>query len=157
MREERQFEQSEMRSGEARTRRKGARTTAEVRTGRPPASLEALAATYRERAEEWRRLGALVSGAQIYEDVAADLMALQTAEGSELLRLREAAVERGYSVDHLSRLIRQGQIPNAGRQHAPRVRRADLPAPRRTLAQGTSGSYDVDTDARSLLGRRGGR
>jgi hypothetical protein len=33
----------------------------------------------------------------------------------------------GYSADYLGRMLRSGSIPNAGRPHAPRIRRADLP------------------------------
>jgi len=43
------------------------------------------------------------------------------------LTLTQSASESGYSVDHLARQIREGKIPNAGRPHVPRIRRADLP------------------------------
>jgi hypothetical protein len=46
---------------------------------------------------------------------------------TELLTLEQAAVESGYSADHLGRLIRQRRIPNAGRKNAPRIVRSDLP------------------------------
>jgi hypothetical protein len=56
----------------------------------------------------------------------------------EALTLEEAAVESGYSADHLGRLLREEKIPNAGRTHAPRVLRRDLPrkpaSARKTLA-----------------------
>lgn len=45
----------------------------------------------------------------------------------EPLNLREAATLSGYTEDHLGRLVRDGKIPNSGRKHAPRIRRADLP------------------------------
>jgi hypothetical protein len=59
--------------------------------------------------------------------------------GLEVLSLEQAAAESGYSVDHLSRLIRQGRIENAGRKNAPGVARSDLPrkpTSRRLPAQG---------------------
>lgn len=43
------------------------------------------------------------------------------------LTLTEASAESGYSPAHLERLVRQGKIANAGRKHAPRIRRSDLP------------------------------
>ncbi len=32
-----------------------------------------------------------------------------------------------YSADHLGRLVREGKLPNAGREGAPRIRLQDLP------------------------------
>ncbi len=52
--------------------------------------------------------------------------ALHATDGA-LLTLTEAAVETGYSADHLGWLVRNGRIPNHGRPNAPRVRRIDLP------------------------------
>lgn len=45
----------------------------------------------------------------------------------EVLNLEQAAEESGYTADYLGSLVRQGKIPNAGRRHAPKIRRADLP------------------------------
>jgi hypothetical protein len=45
----------------------------------------------------------------------------------ELLTLTDGPVESGYSAEYLGALIRQGKIQNAGRPHAPRIRRQDLP------------------------------
>jgi hypothetical protein len=39
----------------------------------------------------------------------------------------EAAAESGYAADTLGRLVREGQIPNAGRLNAPKIRRRDIP------------------------------
>ena len=42
------------------------------------------------------------------------------------MRSRFSVFSPGYTAAHLSELIRQGRIPNAGRIGAPRIRRADL-------------------------------
>lgn len=89
--------------------------------------LTAFRARWIARRDELRRLHALVDGAELCDALLGDLDALLSASASELLSLRQAAAESGYSPDHLGRLIREGKIPNAGRHHAPRIRRADLP------------------------------
>ncbi len=90
----------------------------------------------------WRTLAATLrpysdAAATAYERAADALDAALTAEQGALLTLREAARLSGYSADHLSRLLRQGHIPNAGRPHAPRIRRADLPRRAPSLPRGT--------------------
>jgi hypothetical protein len=80
----------------------------------------------------WRNLAATLrpyadAAATAYEQAADALDVALAAEQGALLTLREGARLSGYSADHLSRLLRQGHIPNAGRPHAPRIRRADLP------------------------------
>lgn len=76
----------------------------------------------------------------------------------ERLTLAEAAARSGYSPDHLARLIRQGQLPNAGRLHAPRIRAGDLPRriPPRHGVVVSKGSrvYDPVADARAIGNRR---
>ncbi len=59
---------------------------------------------------------------------AADQLAL-ALDSTELdaLTLEEAAAESGYCADHLGRLVREKKIHNAGRTHAPRILRRDLP------------------------------
>ncbi|MFQ5845359.1 MAG: hypothetical protein ACE5JG_10280 [Planctomycetota bacterium] len=50
----------------------------------------------------------------------------------EALTLEEAAGESGLAYDTLQRRVASGEVPNAGRKGAPRVRRCDLwPALRR--------------------------
>ena len=56
-----------------------------------------------------------------------ELEAALHREDNELLTLTEAAHLSGYSEDHLGRLVRDGTIANAGRENAPRIRRADVP------------------------------
>lgn len=73
----------------------------------------------------------------------------------EVLTLRQAAEESGYSEDRLGKLISKGEIPNAGRKHAPRLRRADLPLkPARVHkrdANPTDESYTVDGLFRDIV------
>ncbi len=74
-----------------------------------------------------RRRRALVDGAVLLEEVLADFAALSQADAEAVLTLHAAERESGYSADHLGRLVREGRMPNAGRPHAPRIRRRDLP------------------------------
>jgi len=80
----------------------------------------------------WRALAATLrpyvpAAALAYDRAAEALDGALEAEQDARLTLREAARESGFSADHLGRLVREGRIPNAGRAHAPRIRRADLP------------------------------
>ena len=43
------------------------------------------------------------------------------------LNLQQGAAESGYSADHLGRLVKNGEITNAGRENAPKILRKDLP------------------------------
>ena len=56
------------------------------------------------------------------------------------MTLAQAAVASGYSADHLGREVREGRIPNAGRPHAPRIRRANLPRKRPELPRAIAGA-----------------
>lgn len=91
-----------------------------------PAALEQLAGQWRTAAADLRRYGG-EAPARALEQAAAELDAALAEQAIGTLTLQDAASESGYSVDHLARLIREGKLPNAGRQHAPRIRRADLP------------------------------
>ena len=84
---------------------------------------------WRTLAAQQRRLGADAQ-ARILEFCADELAAALRRGGDELLSLARAAKESGYSVDHLSRLVREGTIPNSGRPSKPLIRRADLPVKR---------------------------
>lgn len=87
----------------------------------------ALLQRWRERREELARLGALLQGAALCDELLADLASLARAEREGVLTLAEAAAESGYSTDHLGRLIRVGKIQNVGGPRRPRIRLADLP------------------------------
>ena len=85
-----------------------------------------LVARWREEAEVLgrRHVGA---NADLLRDVADELEESVRDWEGETLTLTEAAAETGYSRDQLGRLLRDGKIPNAGRQKAPRILRRDLP------------------------------
>ena len=88
-----------------------------------PADLPEL---WRTLAAQQRRLGADAQ-ARTLEYCADELTATLTRAGDELLSLRRAARESGYSVDHIGRLLREGKIVNSGRKSKPLIRRKDLP------------------------------
>ncbi len=48
-------------------------------------------------------------------------------QDDRLLNLKEAAQLSGYTADHLGRMVRDGEIPNAGRSNAPKIQPRDLP------------------------------
>ena len=106
-----------------------------------------LAAIWRARAEELRRYAP--AAAQAFQDAAAELEAALHEQADELLTLGEASRESGYSERRLRELVAAGELPNAGRKGAPRVRRADLPHKARR-DNGTG--YDAEAHARELVG-----
>jgi hypothetical protein len=111
---------------------------------------DALAAEWRSRAAELRRYGAEPQAVTL-EAAAAELDAALREAADTPLTLTEAAAESGYSERRLRELVAAGEVPQAGRKHAPRIRRADLPRrPSRTAPNG----YDASEDAARLLRRR---
>ncbi len=88
---------------------------------RPPE----LPAVWRERAVALERYAPAVANA--IRDLAAELEAALREAELGTLTLTAAARLSGYSREHLSRLLRDGKVPNAGRPNAPRVRVGDLP------------------------------
>ena len=68
-----------------------------------------------------------VEPAQVIRSMADQLSAVLGHEGSAILTLRQASAESGYSADHLRRMVSAGDVENAGRRGAPRIRRSDLP------------------------------
>ncbi len=82
---------------------------------------------WRERAKALREWGGSPEAAVLWERAAVELEQALQVTGSEVLRLPVAAKLCGVSAAHLADLVRRGKLPNAGRKHAPRVRRGDLP------------------------------
>ena len=81
---------------------------------------------WRSRAEVFRRHGVAEAPATL-EACADELEEYVREIANQKLSLEEASEESGYSHDHLSRLIRDGTVPNAGEPGSPRIRRGDLP------------------------------
>lgn len=90
-------------------------------------SPEDFTAKWSHEADSMRHLGALVNGAALLTDILADFKSVISGQADEILTLAQAALESGYTRDHLRLLIRQNRIPNAGRRRAPRIRRRDVP------------------------------
>ena len=85
-----------------------------------------LTAQWRDEADMLRRRGASAQAVAL-ETCADDLEAALRERDETLLNLTEASRLSGYSGGHLSRMVRDGTIPNAGRPNAPRIRHSDLP------------------------------
>ena len=105
-----------------------------------------LAARWRQDAEVCARYGD-ERGAGVLHRVADELDAALRATGDEALTLEAAAMESGYSRDRLRHMVADGEIPNAGRRGAPRIRRGDLP--RKKSSRGDA--FDPAAAARSVL------
>ena len=86
-----------------------------------------LPADWRARAQLLRDWGGDPQLPKVWELAATELDHALAAGGDEALSLVEAAEESGYSTGYLGSLVRKGKIPNAGRRHAPRIRRSHLP------------------------------
>ena len=113
-----------------------------------------LALNWREEAERLRALEAHGQAAA-FEHAASELEAAMNTWSSELLTVREAAFESGYSEEHLRRLVRQGDLPaerNGGPRSHVRIRRADLPIKRRGDGRESREdlAYNPDEDARDI-------
>ena len=106
---------------------------------------------WRTRQSEWVRIGALVDGARVCEDVLQDFEAVTRAEDDAELTLSEAAAESGYSSDHLRRLHRLGHLPAYRKGRSLFFRSGDLP--RKPTAPKFS-PYDPVADARRVTSQR---
>lgn len=90
---------------------------------------EALPAVWRKRADWLREFGD-PNTARLWDTAARELEQAVQVEGEQTYSLTQAAKLSGFSADHLSSLVKKGQIPNAGRDGAPRIRRSNLPMKR---------------------------
>jgi len=106
---------------------------------------------WRTRQSEWARIGALVDGARVCEDMLQDFEAVTRAEDDAELTLSEAAAESGYSSDHLRRLHRLGKLPAHRKGRNLFFRSGELP--RKPTAPKVS-AYDPVADARRVIGQR---
>src|SRR2546425_286030 len=103
---------------------------------------------WRTRQSEWARIGALVDGAKVCEDVLQDFEAVTRAEDDAELSLSKAAAQSGDSSDHLRRLHRHGRLPAYRKGRNLFFRSGDLP--RKPPAPSFS-PYDPVADARRIL------
>ncbi len=85
----------------------------------------ALAAGWREEAAMLERRG-LEREARMIASFASDLEQRLREWLDELLTLEGAAGEVGTTYDAIRKRVARGDLPNAGRQGAPKIRRADL-------------------------------
>src|SRR2546427_10423430 len=91
-----------------------------------PSGPTALVARWRAEAEVLRRRGA-ESLATCLVGCADELAEWAKQHALEALTLEQAAAESGYSYSALQHRLADGSLKNAGTQHRPRIRRADLP------------------------------
>src|SRR2546427_4781620 len=89
-----------------------------------PADLLAL---WQQRADFLQQYGD-PNSARLWRLAAVELERALETFGAETLTLAEAAKASGYSPDYIRKQIAAGDLPNAGRKNAPRVRRGDLRA-----------------------------
>src|SRR5437899_6286060 len=106
---------------------------------------------WRTRLSEWARIGALVDGARVCEDVLQDFEAVTRAEDDAEISLSDAAAESGYSSDHLRRLHRMGKLPAYRKGRNLFFRSGDLPS--KPTAPRFS-PYDPGADARRVASQR---
>ncbi len=84
-----------------------------------------LPALWRQRADYLHQFGD-PNSARIWRTAAVELERALEAFGAETLTVTDAAQLTSYSPDYIRKQIATGDLPNAGRKHAPRVRRGDL-------------------------------
>src|SRR5438093_5554586 len=106
---------------------------------------------WRTRQSESARIGALVDGARVCEDVLQDFEAVTRAEDDAELNLSEAAAESGYSSDHLRRLHRLGKLSAYRKGRNLFFRSGDLP---RKPTVPKLLQYDPVADARRVTSQR---
>lgn len=106
-----------------------------------------LAERWRADAETLTRHGA-DSLARVCRTHADELDESLRAMANETLDLAAAARESGYSRDRLRHMIAAGELTNAGRKGAPRIRRGDLP----TRPGARASRFDASAAARRVLG-----
>lgn len=110
-------------------------------------TLDALRSRWKGEAEFLRRNAGDVQ-ATVIERLVAELEVELRREAEAELTLAEAAALSGYSPERLRHMVAEGKIANAGRKHAPRIRRGDLP---KKAAKGTV--FDPDAMARRTVNR----
>ena len=116
--------------------------------------MAALAEQWRADAELLARYGS-AQLAQVCRQHADEIDAAQRDDDAEMLTLEAAERESGYSRDRLRHMVADGDVPNAGRKGAPRIRRGDLP--RKSRAPLRAVGFDVSARAAELVRSGGAR
>ncbi len=86
-----------------------------------------LLAAWQQRADFLQQFGDSNS-ARLWRVAAVELERALETFGAETLTLDAAAKVSGYSPDYIRKQVAAGDLPNAGRKNAPRIRRGDLKA-----------------------------
>lgn len=89
-------------------------------------AVAALPDRWRAKAQDFAAFGANAQ-ATTCTLLADELEAALQVQDVATVTLAEASRIGGYSTEHLARLVRSGQLPNAGRKGAPRLHRRDVP------------------------------
>lgn len=123
-------------------------------------SLDRVVLQWRDEAETLRRRGAAAQ-AVVLESCAEELGSALQQQHDELLSIKEAAVESGYSEETLRRKVRNGELPaerSNGKKSHVKLRRGDLPTKpiRRKGAYASPTPYNPEEDARDIAQRLGG-
>jgi hypothetical protein len=117
--------------------------------------LTGLASAWRTEAEGLRRRYGQEQLATLCETHAAELEEAVARSTGQLLTLREASAESGYSVAHLRVLLASGALTQAGRRGAPRLLSSELPRkgarPLPPRHQAEDEPFDPAAAARSAL------
>jgi len=100
-------------------------------------ALEALAERWRDEAAVLRRCGHEQTAA-LCEAHADQLGQAWRQYRLELLSVKEASRESGYTASYLYHALADGTLPNCGKRRAPLVRRCDLPRKPRVSEHSTS-------------------
>ena len=110
-----------------------------------------LVARWLGEAESVERCGHEPTG-QLIRRLAAEVEGALKDDRDETLTIAQAALESGYSSEHLRKLVASGTIPNAGAKGRPRIRRRDL------RARSVTGNRQIgspEDDVRTFLSERG--
>lgn len=107
-----------------------------------------LAAGWRKDADLLRDHGA-TEAATTTEKHAEEVVAAVERADNEHLTLAQGSVESHYAVRTLRQKVASGEIPNAGKKNAPRIRRGDLPT---RVGSRKAEPFDASTEAQSILG-----
>ena len=107
-----------------------------------------LAARWRADADLLRNHGAIEAATTTDLHAEQVIEAVERAEDEELT-LAQGSVESHYAVRTLRQKVASGEIPNAGKKNAPRIRRGDLP---KRVGSRSADAFDASAAAQSILG-----